>query len=97
MPPDGFDTVTLPVELIDELDRVAAEVSPDPSRPAAVRRLIDEYDTADTPESEVSAAEFDDKIDEALADTGAALTYDDAVAACKQALREELPDGVFRR
>jgi hypothetical protein len=46
MPPDGFDTVTLPVELIDELDRVAAEVSPDPSRPAAVRRLIDAYDTS---------------------------------------------------
>jgi hypothetical protein len=48
MPPDGFDTVTLPVELIDELDRVAAEVSPDPSRPAAVRRLIDAYDTSES-------------------------------------------------
>lgn len=35
-------------------------------------------------------------IDEAIADLEGGLTYDDVVNATRKAIREELPDGVFR-
>lgn len=38
MPPDGYETVTLPVEVIDALDDLKLQ---DESRAAAIQRLIE--------------------------------------------------------
>jgi predicted nucleotidyltransferase len=45
---------------------------------------------------EDALADVEDRIDDALADAGAAMTYDDTVAACRKAIREELPDRVLQ-
>jgi len=45
-----------------------------------------------TPEVDTDAlAEVEDNVQEALADAGAGLTYDDVKQACQAALRDELP------
>jgi hypothetical protein len=55
MPPEGYDTVTLPVELIDQLDALN-----NTSRSATVEMLLSEYD--DGPAESLTDGLADDEV-----------------------------------
>jgi len=72
----------------------------DDTQADVVARLLDRY--ADAPDTDITAtvtpevdedalANLTDRVDDAVADAGAGMTYDDVRQACRQALREELP------
>lgn len=50
MPPDGYETVTLPKALVERIDEHAEQIGVD-SRTAALRNLIAEAETSDNTES----------------------------------------------
>jgi hypothetical protein len=84
-------------------ERVNDRKRGDETQEDVIRRLLDDTDAdADmtvsvAPEVDEDAlADVEDRIDDALADAGAGMTYDDTVAACRKAIREELPDRVLQ-
>ena len=42
MPPEGYDTVTLPIELVERIDERAEEELRRPSRVVLIRKVLDE-------------------------------------------------------
>jgi hypothetical protein len=85
MPPDGYDTVTLPVELIDSLDDYA-DRSDVTSRADAVRLLL--------ADGRVSHGADPDAIADAVADRVTTPNADDIRVAVESGVESALPDGV---
>jgi len=90
MPPEGYETVTLPEDLVEELE----SMSLGNSHRGVIRGLIMHYrGTEDT--SEIDPDELNALLEDSTLNTGA--QYDDVVQACRKALRQELPERVLSR
>lgn len=58
MPPNGYDTVTLPEDLVQRIDELAEDFHVD-SRVAVLRSLIAEHKENDDAESDIDYAEIE--------------------------------------
>jgi hypothetical protein len=68
MPPKGFDTVTLPTDVIETLDEIGRKELADPSRPAVVRMLISDYRAGGDAEA-IDYAEIERRCERAVQNT----------------------------
>jgi metal-responsive CopG/Arc/MetJ family transcriptional regulator len=58
MPPDGYESVTLPSDLVQQIDDIADEMHPN-SRVVVLRGLIAEYKESDANDDSIDYAEIE--------------------------------------